>query len=187
MATIIQEYHSLCEWRLAGQYWSMCGECTGDGCELSQALHSGLITPDQFRGVDKDHHVYAANVSAFPEIAWFRDDFYQAMVTAEHQGRFEPGIVNADLMDMPDDGAPYIAKLMGFLADVPGEFLFIANFVVATRFYSEWSGDDVLRKLSSFPSFRYALRKGLVPAGRYHKYHGRGPGNLMGSFIFVKT
>ena len=45
------------------QYWSMCAQCAQNGklipgTELDQVLKEGLITPDQFHGVDIDKKKY---------------------------------------------------------------------------------------------------------------------------------
>lgn len=162
------------------QYWSMAGLCEDEGCELTQALDAG-IRPHQFHGVDHDYEVYHRNVRAFPEIQWHHGDFYWTM--ARHVA-FNPGIVNADLVQTADTGAGYVAKIMSLLTRF--NCTLITNFILEHRGYRLKDGDYVLGQLAKHQAFRVAMRRGWTYDGRYYQYGGTGDRSktVMGTFIF---
>lgn len=182
-ATIIEPYREQFGQTAPGQYWTMCAR---GGAELSQVIDAGLIEPGQFHGVDHDARVIEANRAEFPEIAWHDSDFYYAMVNAGR--KFQPSIVNADLVEMPALGAPYIAKIMSLLTATKTDMLLVTNFVIATRHHPEVKFDQIVEALECCPPYRLAMRSGLWENVLYYRYGGTGlrARTLMGSLVFTK-
>lgn len=179
------------------QYWAMCGQCaTADGeqlprCEIRQVIEDGLISEEQFHGVEINKEIHDLNVKAFKETNWHNDDFYRAMVAAKAKGIFNPAIVNIDLPRTPDGGAGYLSKIMSFLDATCDDVLVIANLILRMRYYTAKSGDYVINLLNKYPQFRYAMRESKWSlSDQYYEYNGAGETGSriwMGSFIFVKT
>jgi hypothetical protein len=179
------------------QYWTICGQCTtptGEplhGCEIWQTLENGLITSDQFRGVEIDEKIHKLNAEAFPEINWYNNDFYRSMVLAKSKNEFKPGIVNIDLPKTPDGGASYISKIMAFLSNCEEDMLVVANVIIRQRFYKTKNGDYVIDLLNKQQQFRFAMSTGKWKLlERYYDYDGAGRTGgrtWMASFVFLKT
>ncbi len=178
------------------QYWTICGQCaTADGqqllgCELWQIIKGGLITANQFHGVEINPEIHKLNVKAFPEINWYNNDFYRAMVVAKASGHFNPAVVNADFPHTPDGGAGYVSKCMAFLTATSNDVVFVANLILRQRFYTTKNGDYVIGMLNEYPQFRYAMREGNWRfSNTYYEYDGAGETGSrtwMGSFVFIK-
>lgn len=198
LETIISQYqtHFSSTLPASKQYWTFCGQCaTSDGlplhgCELWQLVESGLITEEQFHGVEINSEIHDLNIKAFPTINWYNDDFYRSMVKAKSKNNFNPAIINVDLPRTPDGGAAYISKILSFLDDVCDEVLVVANLILRMRYYSAKSGDYVIELLNKYPQFRYAFRNGNWSLlDQYYEYNGAGntgSRTYMGSFVFVK-
>jgi hypothetical protein len=177
------------------QYWTLAGQCATtegkplQGCEFNQLLESGLISANQFHGVEINEEIHDLNVKAFPKINWYNDDFYRAMVKAQSNKVFNPAIVNVDLPRTPDGGAAYISKIMSFLDDTCEEVLVVANVILRMRYYTAKNGDYVIDLLNKHPQFRYAMKGNWTLLDKYYEYNGAGNTGSriwMGSFIFVK-
>lgn len=166
-----------------GQYWSMAGLCDGPGCELAQVLDAGVIVPDQFHGVEIDHDIYQRNLAAYPGVAWHYGDFFQVMRWFPD---FNPGLVNADLIQTVDTAADYIAKIMHLIS--PFDVTLVANFVLQCRAYPLKDANYVLNRLARCQQFRWAMRNGWTYDGRCYQYEGTGERSktVMGTFVFVK-
>lgn len=198
LETIILQYKKYFGQKLPNekQYWTFCGQCaTPDGkqlqgCELWQLIESGLISVNQFHGVEINKEIHVMNVKAFPEIKWYNDDFYRAMVKANSDKNFNPAIVNIDLPKTPDGGAAYISKILSFLNATCDEVLVVVNVILRMRFYTIKNGDYVINLLNKYPQFRYAMKENWILSDSYYEYNGTGNTGSrvwMGSFIFVKS
>jgi hypothetical protein len=163
-----------------GQYWSIAGLCDGPGCEVDQVLESGIITPEQFHGVEIQRDIYDANMAAYPELQWHHGDFLQVM---QDYPDFRPGLVNADLLDSVDTAADYVAQLLYFL--LPHDTKLVVNFVMECRGYRTTPG-HVIERLLEQQLFRYAVRQGWTHGNRCYLYPGTSgrPRTVMGTFIF---
>jgi hypothetical protein len=165
---------------IANQYWSMAGNCTTKGCEVDQILEAGLIKPEQFHGVEIDKRIYEANVQAWPDLAWHHGDFYDVM---RGYPAFNPSLVNADLMQMAETSADFIARILYLL--VPFDAILLANFIMEHRGHKS-TPDQVLERLSECQQFRYAMRNGWTYDGKCYLYPGTGNQSytVMGTFTF---
>jgi hypothetical protein len=198
LETIINPYRQNFGPRLPSdrQYWTMCGKCaTTDGqrirgCEPHQMFYEGLISPDQFHGVERNPEIHVQNAKAYPEIAWYNDDFYRAMLKAKANGGFTPGIVNADTHQTPDGTSFFVAKILALLSDMPGNILFVANFVLRARYYEQKDGDYIVERLNACPPFQAAMSDGRWRMwDEYYEYGGAGRKNAktrMGTLRFFK-
>lgn len=162
------------------QYWSMAGLCEGPGCEADQLSH---IPPSQFHGVDHDGEVIERNRLAYPHHNWHHSDFYWAM--ARYRG-FNPGLVNADLVQTVNVAGQYVARIMALLSRF--EVTLVVNFVLGYRNRKPHTGDYVLTQLGRRPQFQWAMRSGWSYDGRYYEYPGTGERSttVMGSFVFQR-
>lgn len=104
LETIIKPYRKYIGQKLPPnkQYWTMCSDCTNkhgqldQGCEFSQMVNEGLITPNQFYGVDIEEKYIESNKILDTDAHWIWDDFYYAMRESYNNNMFNPGIVNYD-------------------------------------------------------------------------------------------
>lgn len=182
-ATIIDPYHThFGSFPADAQYWTMCGQCDKPGCEFDQI--QSLIEPHQFHGVEIDAEVHALNLAANMQGHWYNDDFYRAMQKTQARGQFNPAIVNADLIQMADAGAPYVGRIMSLVLGY--DVMLVANFVLKTR-HHEQTGGEVIDRLEKNPHFQVAMNGGWEYADFYAYSGADGSGKtVMGSFIFVQ-
>ena len=165
---------------VANQYWSMAGLCTTPGCEVDQILQAKILTPEQFHGVEIVKDIHDANVKAWPNLAWHHGDFLQTM---KDFSDFNPSLVNADLLQMADTAADYIARILHLL--LPFDAVLVTNFVMEHRGHRT-TPDQVLERLCQCQQFRYAMRNGWKFDDRCYLYPGTGNKShtIMGTFIF---
>lgn len=181
LRTVIEQYPRL-SLPPDKQYWSMCGLNDRPGCEVDQIINSGLIEPRQWHGVELDNTTHSVNVKTYPELNWYCGDFYWTMANAD---AFNPGIINADLIQTPDTGAEYVARIMSFV-DVP-EVMLAANFVLRDRFIELKTGDYAIKKLCECQQFRVAMRRGWEYGGKCYTYPGTGRvRTVMGCLVFFR-
>jgi hypothetical protein len=95
-------------------YWSICGSNSFDGTEvkgseIDHMVSSGLISPEQFVGVDRDDSIIKRNTSAYPLATWICDDFETAIHTKTH---LRPGIIHADTTQMSRSIQDIVQDLM---------------------------------------------------------------------------
>ncbi len=166
--------------KVKNQYWSMAGLCTTPDCEVDQILKAKIIKPGQFHGVEIIKNIYDANVKAWPNLAWHRGDFLEVM---QSYPDFNPSLVNADLLQMADTAADYIARMIYFL--LPFDAILVANFIMEHRGHVS-TPDQVIEKLQQCQQFRYAMRNGWCFDERCYLYDGTGNKSrtVMGTFLF---
>ena len=82
------------------QYWTLCnlqtnpaGQITEES-EIGQLLDTGLITKEQFHGVDYDADIIEHNKRHIPESHWYAGDFFRTLL--HNQDDFNPGIIYLD-------------------------------------------------------------------------------------------
>lgn len=121
------------------QYWTMCNLCSdGSGSilrtsELGQVLESGLITPNQFFGVEKIEWIHKQNVTVEGP-NWLCGDFKKMMVEWGNNNTFGPGIINVDDVHMPRRSQTYLAKILSFVDEMKIEnVMIVSNNVLKTR------------------------------------------------------
>lgn len=194
--TIINQYREHYGYSLPidAQYWSMAGQCaTADGlpligCELDQVVSSGLITGNQFHGVEIQKDIFELNKLAYPDSHWYNDDFLDALMKSP---QFNPAIVNADLIQTPETGSLFIAKCLDFLSQFDRSIMFVSNFIIQMRHYGPKDGNYVIESLNRQPLFTHAMTHGSWVFDReFYTYGGTGSSRAkisMGTFIFKKN
>ena len=179
------------------QYWTMCGNLSDNNnhlnqdSEYSQIIREGLITPNQFRGVEIDDTIYNRNKQVLPHIEIYKDDFFKTLNRQANQNQFNPAIVNADLINMPEIGAIYISKIIALLSMMPGEIMLVANLVLDSPYISptrkKQDIDRFLINLKNQHKFN-AFKHHWNFDNECYKYAGNREHSrtTMGSYIFYK-
>ena len=118
--TIISKYQHLFHKTLPKnkQYWTMCSMQTDEhgifqqGSELGQVLASNLIQENQFYGVDLNSAYIENNRKAKPDANWFCNDFYKEMYDWAANGKWNPGIIYADLISLKDKAKNRLTEII---------------------------------------------------------------------------
>jgi hypothetical protein len=148
----------------AKQYWSLCGKCFDDdhslllGCEPEQMVSEGLITPNQFHGVEISKEIHDGNSKITNGCNWYNNDFYSQLAISDGEDRFNPGIVNVDMLLMPENGAFYFSKIMNLLSRFD-DVMLIGNFILKWRWRIA-STEDIIGELQNHPQFQSAMATG---------------------------
>ena len=164
------------------QYWTICGKCSYEenvgelepNCEPDQIIKSGLALPSQIHGIELEEKIYRCNVTVKNGINWHLGDFYETIVEYANDNSFNPAIVNADMLLMPDNAARYLAKIMRFLSHNDSEVMLVSNMVEEVR-HLRSTVDDFIGSLEKEPNFQYAIDMAnweFVP--NYYWYNGTG-------------
>jgi hypothetical protein len=184
------------------QYWSMCALCADESgiledSELDQVIKAGLITPNQFHGVDSEQKIHKKN-QLYKESNWYGLDFLTAMKIAQHTGNFNPAIVNADLINMTDKGAIHAGRILNFLYENNHtDTMFVLNVVIKAhnRFSSVKELIDNLCKNAMF-RLVWSKKKWKVAGNSAYTYNGTQPNKktnsdaanpktVMGTLVFI--
>jgi hypothetical protein len=169
--TIIDEYRRLFNRKSipsSKQYWTMSGQCTDkngtylEGCELYQIVQEGLITPDQFYGVEINPEIVEDNKKAFPNTNWICSDFLEAMLVAKGEGNFNPAIVNADMVNLPLNVSYYLTDMMSLLSGCSGNIMLVVNMILEYGSIKSRSRsvEAIIEELNKIPSFSNIMRRG---------------------------
>lgn len=104
------------------QYWTMCGPHAKNGVfqsgsELGQLTKSGIISEDQFYGVDIQKEIIDQNNAAKPKANWIHGDFQEVISNYIENKNFSPAIVNADFISMKEYGVQETSEIMELLEE----------------------------------------------------------------------
>lgn len=175
------------------QYWTMCAMHTDDqghlgiGSELDQMLKSGIVSADQFHGVNIEADIITANFAGIPEAHWHLGDFHRTMIAAKNAGEFNPGIVNCDHIKMPQSGgAEDVAKLLAFLSDQT-DLILVSNLILKPpRNNAICTTEDYIDALCEYPQFKYAINHGWQHEDAIYVYGGTGSESrtVLGTMVF---
>ena len=174
------------------QYWTICGQCSsGDGnpilgCEYDHVVSSKFSKPSQFHGVEIVPEIHTANLTVKGP-HWHQGDFYKAMVAQDNLGDFNPAIVNADLLMMPENGAEYLSRIMAFLTSLNVNGVMVVGNVILRQRQHRFKNDDTVRFLFESAQFKYAMSAGkwvVHPMG--YTYNGTGNNRtIMGTVVLL--
>ena len=175
------------------QYWAMCssyfnneGKTTG---ELHQMLDAGLITSDQFYGVDNQQHIIDKNKEYYPDINWICNDFVKAMKKASIEGTFNPAIINLDNMRQYKKATKYLKKLLSFIDyNVFGELLVISNIMLNNPRGNHLKVDSI-KIIVNYLLKIYSIPDHWTIYPQYYEYDGTGDRSrtIMGTLLFIKS
>jgi len=168
--------------KIQGQYWSMAGKCDGPGCEIDQILEAGIITPEQFHGVEIQRDIYDFNVETYPLLQWHCGDFLNVM---RNYPDFQPGLVNADLLQSIKTAAQYVGSLLYLLT--PYDAKLVVNLIMDYRGIHV-EPDEVMNQLLHCQQYRHSVRAGWTHNDRCYLYPGTGHRSktVMGTFVFQR-
>lgn len=176
------------------QYWTMCGAHFNaidgklDG-EFMHLIKRGLITTEQFFGVDREEEIIDRNRELYPDVNWIHGDFLEVMKTYYHDKNFNPAIINYDGVMQPKFGAQYLRDILKFIDfNIPNELILVANFIL-TNPYSrneklKFTPGQTVKALSDI----YGFPKHWHPIDQLYSYLGSSINNVcnMGVIMFVK-
>lgn len=180
------------------QYWTMCGKlANNDGTEnklseYNQMVRRGLITKEQFYGVEREEEIHRYNTIIHPDLNLFNADFYEQMVLSASQNNFNPAIVNADLVHLPDRAAQYFCKILALLSSLPkNRILLVCNLILdnprASKASRKGDTDRFLKNLNK--EHRWNTHKHLWSVNTLcYNYDGNGKrsNSNMCTYLFFK-
>jgi len=134
-ATVVNQYFHLFgrnQLPTHKQYWTLCNAQTKDeNSELTQLINIGLITEQQFYGVDTNKKLIEENQKVFPKATFICDDMYYAMLS---HSNFNPGIIYFDSIGGIDTQKDNIGYILNLLYDRNIEdTMIVFNFVMKHR------------------------------------------------------
>ena len=204
--TIISVYrelfgHSLPEGK---QYWSMCSGHTNPdgtfshGSELGQMLKEGLITVDQFHGVDIVEEIIQKNKNALPESNWHHGDFVRMMKKAYLQNSFNPAIINADFVSMSKKASVEVSDIIELLTYIKAKNVMVVSNIMYNNPYGDkriskpldTNPDEILEDYMKHNVFKSSWKEGewnLYPDSYFYYGTGKDSRTVMMSSIFYKT
>ena len=158
-----------------------------EGSELDQLLKDKLITIDQFIGVDRDKEIIEKNREAIPDAVWHFGDLYRVLIDLENKNQLNPGIVNCDLLHLPEVGSEYVSKVLAFLSYYE-DLMVVINLILKSR-GRRYSKDDMMQCLYKNDMFKLALQSGWkLHDNACYGYHGTGKDFTdMGSIVLYKS
>jgi len=140
------------------EYWSMCGaHFAEDGHnisgELGFLLERGLITSNQYRGVDQEESIIEKNKELFPGINWINGDFVDTMLSKISEGNFNPAIINYDGVMQPKFGVRYLKRVLDMVDHNFGDEVIVASTFTLTNPYTNdpkvtYTIADTMRELA---------------------------------------
>lgn len=176
---------------LGKQYWTLSGQCADanglvTGCELDDAISSGLIIPSQFHGVEREKDIYNLN-RTITAANWHHDDLFNAIRQASIENNFNPGIINYDSLLMQKRGVQYFGRIMAFVDALGIEgVLLVGNFILENP-RSGRSQFESLESFSYYISDNRFITKALQHGWEYHPnpYYYNGTGNHLTWMVSV--
>lgn len=191
--TIIKPYHQLYNRRVLPrnkQYWTLsalCSDAKGNylqGCELHHMIKSGLISPEQFHGVDNDPKI--VNKNKHLQLSnWYCGDFFNVLSQAKD---FNPAIINYDSTSCPELASVTLADILALCTNQNiSDVMVVGNICVKIR-YRSYTIQDVADHLCTTDLFRHVVNMGnwsCLP--KQYVYSGSGKNvTKMCSVVFYK-
>ena len=200
--TIIEAYRELFFQKvpLGEQYISLCGTHVDkegnfhQGSELGQLIEEGLITENQFIGIDREEKVIIANRNAKPDVCWMHSDFLKAL---RHIEPLNPGIINADFISMKERAIATASQVMDYVHDIKKNILLVCNIMLTNPHAFggkhlediKINSEDIIKEFEKNGSFQYAWSSeewDFYPNFYVYNGTGRKSRTIMGTFILFK-
>lgn len=175
------------------QYWSLAGPCysskgrLGEFSELNQMVSSGLITQDQYRGVDRDLEIIMNNRIAAPDATFIHGDFLETLKTYLN---FNPAIIYADFISMSGGAIRDTAEVLAAVNySKATDVLVVANLMLNNPYRNiRESGNKVFNSFLKNPRFMYCYERGWQLDDTRYEYNGTGASQTkMVTFFLTKT
>jgi hypothetical protein len=85
------------------QYWCLCAQQdTSEYSEIVQLVSSGLLSENQFVGIDIDQAKITVNRKLFPQAKWYCGSWLTVIKEQKVLGNFNPSIVYLDSINLLD-------------------------------------------------------------------------------------
>jgi len=146
-ATIIGAYRTLTGLSVVpsdDQYITLCGPMTHDGrllpyCELNHMMSSGLITANQFHGIEHVLDIHENNVAAMalenganpPHL--YHGEFHEVLSEMLATGNLSPAIVNLDTCYEPERGVSVLGAVLNVLNQTSNQTMLVLNVVLEQK------------------------------------------------------
>lgn len=175
------------------EFVTLCASLTDDGrtikhaCELDQMVKAGLITPEQYYGVEgRDWLVHEANVSAvaaaFPEkrpVLVFDEIAHYVDCHAE----LHPAIVNLDFINGPEATLAKLVKVLSRLGAKSGPTMVVWNVPTFSKYHDLEAGFNLVPE---HLAYHQVLAAGAwKPCGEY-AYAGASGHSPMKSTVYFR-
>jgi hypothetical protein len=199
--TIIKTYRELFHNKLPNekQYWTLAGPCfdennkLGKHSEIHQLTSLGLITEDQYHGIDNGEEIIANNKIAAPNSNFYHGDFITTLQAAAGSKNFNPGIINADYTKLKETSIVDTSNIIYLLSSLNiSNVMVIMNFPWNNPYSGSFKGDinpeEVVNLLSSNQRFNASWNSRWEIYPKCYVYGGTGKNSrtTMASFILVR-
>jgi hypothetical protein len=180
------------------QYWTLCNYQADDmgnvpdASEIAQIVNSGLLSINQFYGVELLSEAIEHNKKYIPDAKWFNGSLYDTIV--DNMDNFNPSIINIDLNCMMDKSIHIITRMLKLINILKTENIMIVLNVMVTN-PRQKTTEELMelnnRFISKFPKNKNFLNvaKGWnVYKNKIYSYHGTGKQGktIMSTLIFWK-
>jgi len=176
------------------QYWSICGRCSYENgklvnlCEPDQLIKAKLIRPQQFYGVEIEPTIYQFNKNSNRDINWLLGDFYDTMVEYSNHNKFNPAIINCDMLLMPKCGVEYLSRILHFITSLKiKNVMIVCNMIMKTRQHVA-KAEDIISGLEKESCFQASMNEcDWKIYNQFYWYNGTGKTRTkMGTIILFK-
>jgi hypothetical protein len=159
------------------QYWTLCGECVSNknlkkGSEPDQMIKSGLISANQFFGVEIDDQIYKIN-SSCKSCNFLHGELFNKILQAHNNQTFNPSIINCDFLATHLTQMPILIKILHLLSNHEKyyDILISANFARKVRQF-KIEEDELIKAINSWdePYSLSFLSKKFDSSGRTFQF-----------------
>lgn len=159
------------------QYWALCGrQKRYRRSELTQLVDIGLITLDQYHGIDNDREVIKRNRRSFPEAHFYHGDWKR--IIAEQKPN--PGIIHLDTTSMPYNASKLFTAT---LLEIKKGFILYVNVVLAKEIRTA-SRDNLSLGMIYHSGLPSRQLKRIIDTGWHYEYPGVDGNTLMGIYCY---
>jgi hypothetical protein len=196
--TIIKTYRELFHNKLPNekQYWTLAGPCfdennkLGKHSEIHQLISSGLITEDQYHGIDNGEEIITSNRIAAPNSNFYHGDFITTLQAAAESKNFNPGIIHADYTKLKETSIVDTSNIIYMLSSLNiSNVMVVMNFPWNNPYANTFKGDidpqEVIKLLQKNQRFNYAWNENWNIYPNCYSYGGTGPRSKTTMATFV--
>jgi hypothetical protein len=106
------------------QFWSLCNQQSKrPSSEINQLVKSGLITKEQYYGVDRDIRNIRQNKKNHPKANWFHGEW--DVILRKHRAMFNPSLIFLDSTSLAGTASIIQTAHDTMLMSPPRTFLFV--------------------------------------------------------------
>ena len=181
------------------QFWTLAGPCfdengnLGKNSEVSQLHTSGLITLNQYHGVDNGKEIIDRNRKAAPSAKFYHGDFITQLKLEAEIGNFNPGIVHADFTRMAKSSVAESCEIVHLIEnyDISDTMLvvnFPANNPYAGKLKGEVDAQEIWQQFKNNQRFNHSWNDRWTIKPHHYQYGGTGVNSktTMVTFVFLR-